>query len=242
MPAAGKKSAEVLYHMLLKHFPETPSLSENEGVVLKFSDDRELHLNLTQNSSNSTGVILLNFYTGQEEDACYEISLDHSRRTAAAEIVRIENNQPLYSRLVQFGRFPLKSRSLLSPSGKEEINRLLFGSILRMLPDLNLMNPPKKAPPRFRKKGLEIDILQNTDVEATLAISPINIDGILEMTVLMDKKSQTAAVRQISGSFGRYPSYLPYPDGKEMLPHEREEFGQILLEKMIDLQGKNISK
>jgi hypothetical protein len=55
-----------------------------------------------------------------------------------------------------------------------------------------------------------------------LEISPTGLAGIECMTVALDKTGKKAGVIAISGAFGHSPAYLPYPDGKEMPPAERE--------------------
>lgn len=210
-----------LYRKIIGVFPEIVSMHTGEGNLLKFDDTRELHLNVTS-SGNEASTLMLNFFNSANEEACYEIHIDHAQRTASAETVRAETVQPLYSRLAQAERSPSKIRTLLSRSGRAETNQSLFRKLQSLISNLDQVGTGK----------LEIHILQNDPMETTLEISPINIDDISRMTVSLDKKNQSAGVVEISGSFGRYPAYLPYPDGKEMTPQEREGYSQMLLEYM----------
>jgi hypothetical protein len=220
-----------LYRKIAGVFPDVASIPTGEGNLLKFDNDRELHLNVA-GVENETSILMLNFFKGRDEEACYEIHLDHTRKTASAETVRAETVQPLYSRLVQTERAPSKIRTLLSRSGRADENQTLFRNLQSLILNLDEVGTGKieidKGKTKQGRGGIEVYILQNNPAEATLEISPINIDGITRMTVAIDKKTQTAGVVEISGAFGRYPSYLAYPDGKEMLPAEREEYSRLL--------------
>lgn len=227
-----KNTGLELFRKITNVFPQIASSPPaGEGSLLKFNTDSEVHLNVTGRENGST-TLLLNFYNSTGEEACYEINIDHTRKTVSAETVRAETPQSLFSRLAQVERAPSKTRTTLSRSGNANINQSLYQNLQSLIPNLDEVGTGRieadKRKTRQGRGGIEIYALQNDLSEATLEISPVNIDGITRMTVAIDKKNQTAGVVEISGAFGRYPAYLPYPDGKEMLPAEREKYSQML--------------
>ena len=231
-----KNTGLELFRKITNVFPQIASLPPaGEGSLLKFNTDSELHLNVT-GRANGTSTLLLNFYNSTGEEACYEVHIDHTRKTVSAETVRAETTQSLFSRLAEVQRAPSKNRTTLSRSGSADINQSLYQNLQILVPNLDEVGIGRvdadKPKTRQGRGGIEIYVLQNNMSDATLEISPVNIDGISRMTVAIDKKNQTAGVVEISGAFGRYPSYLPYPDGKEMLPAEREKYSQLLFDRL----------
>ena len=77
-------------------------------------------------------------------------------------------------------------------------------------------------------KGFDIYLLCNDTEGAVLEISPMEMEGLFTMTVVLVKKRAIAGVIEINGAAGRYPFYLPYPEGKEMTPNEREAYSLML--------------
>lgn len=230
-----------LYRKIIGVFPQVASLPAEEGNRVKFDKDREVHLNIV-NQANESSIILLNFYNCANEQGCYEIHLDHLKKVATSEMIRAETEQSLYTQIVQIERAPIKIRSILTRTGYADTNQMLFSRLQSLIPNLETAGTGKTDFNRGKTKSSrsiqEIYILQNDLTEAMLEISPINIDGISKMTIALDKKKRTAGVVEISGIFGRYPSYLPYPDGKEMMPQEREKYSQILLNYFDNANGK----
>lgn len=224
-----------LYRKIIGVFPLAISLQPDEGNLIQFSRDLEAHLNVVDQGSTAS-TILLNFYRGSTEEGCYEVRLDHVQKIATSETIRAATEQTLYSRIAQVERAPVKIRSLLSRAGQGDINQALFNHLQNLIPNLETASAGKTAPyqgkPKRGTDGVDICILQNDSNAAMLEVSPININGITQMTIAIDKNKHTAGVVEISGSFGRYPAYLPYPDGKEMTPQEREGYSQMLLEYM----------
>lgn len=240
MPKTGKMAAGIVYQAILKLFPETPSLQEGEGVLLKFEKGAEIHLNVQGQEPKHTQAVLA-FYslksTAIEEDACFELGFDYTAKTVQAEIIRAEGEQPLAGILSGFKRLQMQGRDRISSAGSGVVSKMLYNKILAFLPAIEegKTSQPHASQVRAGRK-LKINILSDTKETMSLEVSNLGLKGFYSMDVDINKSQQTASVTAVSGASGRYPAYLPYPDGKEMMPHEREKFSQILLENLVSLQ------
>lgn len=229
MPTIGKMAASVLYKASLKHFPEAASLPEGEGSLLQFETGAEIHLNVQSQSPGRTQALLAFFSKakgGLEEDACFEIDFDHAAKTLQTETVRGDAEKPLASRLSAVERSRLQGRSGIARAGSGTSGEQLYARITAFAPEVEGLTPAQRGRTGQKPK---INIMQNMAAEMSLEFSDIGLKGIHSMEVAVDRVRKTASVTAVSGPFGRYPSYLAYPDGKEMLPHEREKFGQRLM-------------
>lgn len=230
-------AAGIVYQAILNLFPETPSLQAGEGVLLKFEKGAEMHLNVQGQEPKHTQAVLA-FYslksTAIEEDACFEIGFDHTSKTVQAETIRAEGEQPLAGILSGFKRLQMQGRDRISSAGSGVVSKNLYSQILAFLPAMEEgeTSQPHASQIRAGRKP-KISILSNTEETMSLEISNFGLKDYYSMDVDINKLHQTASVTAVCGAFGKYPAYLPYPDGKEMLPHEREEFSQILLEKLV---------
>ena len=229
-------AAGIVYQAILKLFPETPSLQAGEGVLLKFEKGAEIHLNVQGQEQKHTQAVVA-FYSLQdtaiEEDACFEVGFDHTAKTVQAETIRAEGEQPLAGILSGFKRLQMQGRDRISSSGSGAVSKQLYSQILAFLPAMEEgeTSQPHASQIRAGRKP-KINILSNTAETMSLEVSNLGLKGFYSMDVDINKSQQTASVIAVSGPSGRYPAYLPYPDGKEMMPHEREKFSQILLEKL----------
>lgn len=228
------------YKKITSLFPEIPTLPDGQGILLRLADKFELHANLQHRGENDE--VVLGFYrTGEntfDELASYEIRLNHLAKTAWVSAIRQEEKQSLNSRFAQIAGLPVQSRALISPSGSSPINEQLYSAIQDIAPHFG-----EAESGAFIEKGsalqrdFDIYVLANGLVEAVLEISLIGIDGLSTMTVALDKKRKTASVVEINGAAGRYPFYLPYPEGKEMPPVERDAFSRMLYDWLQEKTG-----
>lgn len=219
------------YKKITTLFPEIPTLPVGQGILFRLTDNFELHANLRHRGENDE--VILGFYrTGEntfDELAGYEIRLNHPAKTARVSVIRQEGKLNLTKCFAQIAGLPVQSRVFISPSGSSPINEQLYSVIQDIAPHLD-----KAKSGAFIEKGsafqqqIDIYVLANGPLEAVLEISPIGIDGLSTMTVALDKERKTAGVVEINGAAGRYPFYLPYPDGKEMPPVERDVFSRML--------------
>jgi len=227
------------YKKITTLFPEIPTLPVGQGILLRLTESFELHANLRHR--NEDDEVVLGFYRTDEnsfeELASYEIMLNHLAKTARVSVVRQDDKQSLRSRFAKIAGLLIQSKTLITRSGSAPINEQLYRAILGIAPYLE-----RAESGGFLKKesvlqeGFDIYVLCNNPAEAVLEISPIGIDGLSTMTVALDKERKTAGVVEIKGAAGRYPFYLPYPEGKEMHPAEREAFSHMLYDR---LRNKN---
>lgn len=220
----GSNAARVLYDRVMTHLPEIASLPEGKGVVLHYANSQELHANCSRRSETEELILAFYHFGSQavpEEQACYEVQLDHAAKTAHATPLRQEQEQPLLYRLAQLGRHRPQHRERVSPSGHSSANTALYQNLLRLFPNLDAA-PLGQARKNRNLPGL--CVLHRSDTEMMLEISPTGLKGIERIAVALDKIGKTAGVTEVSGEFGHYPAYLPYPDGKEMTPAERESY------------------
>lgn len=227
------------YKKITALFPEILTLPVGQGILLRLVDSFELHANLRHRSEDEE-VILGFYHTGEntfEELASYEVTLNHPARTARASAIRQKEKQSLRSRFAEIAGLSVQSKTLITRSGSAPINEQLYQAILEIVPHLG-----RAESGRFLKKesvlqeGFDTYVLCNNPAEAVLEICPIGIDGLSTMTVALDKERKMAGVVEINGAAGRYPFYLPYPEGKEMHPAELEVFSRMLYDR---LQNKN---
>lgn len=245
MPTTGKMAAGVLYKAALKHFPEAASLPEGEGLLLQFETGAEIHLNVQSQSPGRTNALLAFFSKakdGLEEEACFEVDFDHAAKNLQAETIRGDAEKPLASRLSAVATSRLQGKSMISRAGNGASGEQLYAKILAFAPEIEGPSTGQTSARRGRAgQKPKISVMQNTAEEMSLEFSDIGLKGFHNMEVAVDKFRKTASVTAVSGSFGRYPSYLAYPDGKEMLPHEREKFGQMLLGRLGAVQAQRES-
>jgi hypothetical protein len=225
-----KTGTQILYDKLLELFPSVADLKLGEGMLLKLSNRKEVHLNRQAESA------ILAFYRKQgknlAEEVSYEIQLDHVNKQLQAEVIRHEDEKSLFSRLSLASRTGLKTREGVSMSGEGEISKALYRQICVVMPVFDEATVGNEYPAvTFKSRRQEppkMYVMNKSELNATVEFSGIGVDGIGKMTVCLDMEKNTASVIAISGAFGRYPSYLPYPDGKEMMPHERGKYSRML--------------
>ena len=242
MSTIGKMAAGVLYKTALKHFPEAASLPEGEGALLQFETGAEIHLNVQSQSPGRTQALLAFFSKAKgelEEEACFEVNFDHAAKTLQAETVRGDTEKPLASRLSATARSRLQGKSVISRAGSGTSGEQLYAQIFAFAPEVEGLSHDQTSAKRGKAgQKPKINVVQNTAAEMSLEFSDIGLKGFHSMEVAVDKTRKTASVTAVSGSFGRYPSYLAYPDGKEMLPHEREKFSQMLMGRLGAAQAQ----
>lgn len=241
MSKIGKMAAGILYGSLLKQFPEAHFLPEGEGIMLKFQDGSETHLNVQSQSGGQTKAVLSFFSKAKgslNEEACYGVEIDRSEKTLQAKAIREETETPLSRRLSGRGKPQLQQRVRIAPSGGGETAELLYAQILAFAPELGNETLKLSARQGRGAKAPRISVLSNLGGEMGIEFSNLGLEGFYGMDVSLDKTRKTASVAAVSGAFGRIPSYLAYPDGKEMPPHEREKFGLILLERLGAVQAQ----
>lgn len=242
LPFKKTNAARLIYDSLLTQLPEIASLREGEGVILHYAGGQELHANI-QHRGEIEELILAFYQSGKEmprEQACYEVQVNHTAKTAQVTPIRQDEEQTLFHRLTRINRHRVQNRELISRSGHSPTNTRLYQKLLHLFPVLETTPPGRFRHPMRRSGKLpDIYILQNDSNEMTLEISSIGTNGIDRMTVALDKTGKTANVTEISGAFGRYPSYLPYPDGKEMTPAERESYSRMLSDCLANLERKS---
>lgn len=242
MPIKEQNAARILYHRLTAQLLEAASLAEGEGVIRRYTSGQELHLTL-QHRGETENLVLAFYHPGAaaaEEQACYEVRVNHAAKTAEIETIREEGEGSFLRRLAQLQRYPVESRELTSRSGHAPANALLYQKMLRLFPEMEAAPAGTicQAPGVIGRDlpRPQLHILQHTAHEMTVEIAPLEVEGIDSMIIAMDKRGQTAGVTEISGAFGRYPAYLPYPDGKEMPPAERETYTRTLSTWLDSLQ------
>lgn len=245
MPTIGKMAAGVLYKTALKHFPEAASLPEGEGSLLQFETGAEIHLNVQSRSPGRTQALLAFFSKAKgelEEEACFDLDFDHAEKTLRAETIRGNAEKPLISRLSAVEGSRLQGKSMISRAGNGASGEQLYAKILAFAPEIEGSSTGQISARRGSTgQKPKISVMQNTAGEMSLEFSGIGLKGFHSMEVAVDRVRKTASVTAVSGSFGRYPSYLAYPDGKEMLPHEREKFSQMLMGRLGAVQAQRAS-
>jgi len=229
------------YEKIISLTPEILTLPVGQGVRLRLRDNFELHANLRHQGEDDE--LILGFYrTGGsafKELASYEIMLNHLAKIARVSVIRQEGKLSLTKCFAQIAGLPVQSRALIALSGSSPSNEQLYSAIRDIAPRLDEAEfGGLIAKESTLQRGFDIYVLANGLVEAVLEISPIGIDGLSTMTVALDKERKTAGVVEISGAAGRYPFYLPYPDGKEMPPVERDAFSRMLYDWLQEKTGK----